>query len=170
MKMTKRLMTMAMCGIMAASAMVSMGASAADSENYSRLEKVENIDLLISNPKLEGIYTNQSDSTSFISINPNNTGVCYLENVYCGTDSLYVRGSTDTYVIKNEDENGYFNATLNGKFMVRSGTTGSWNVSSLSYSQVNGTLYAVKNWWNVIQYYVIKIGEGTSHEQVFIQG
>ncbi len=168
--MTKRIAAMAACAVMTVTSMVGMGVSAADSENYSRLEKVGNIDLLISNPELEGVYTNQSDSTSFISINPNNTGVCYLENVYCKSDSLYVRGSTDTYAIKNEDENGYFNATLNGNFMVRSGTTGSWNVSSLSYSQINGTLYAVKNWWNVIQYYVIKIGEGTSHEQVFIQG
>ncbi len=170
MKMTKRFMTMAVCGVMAAASLVGISASATNDDYGYTIEKIGTIDLLSNNTKIEGVYTNQSDSSSFISINVNGTGTCFLENVYCGTDSVYVRGKTDLYALKNEDEAGYFTATLNGKYLIRKGTDGSWNTSTLTNSQITGTLYTVKNWWNVVQYYVIKIGEGTSNEQVFIQG
>ncbi len=169
-KFKKTLATLMAVACTASALCVPMSVSAMETNNMT-LEKIGTYDLrALSNPELEGTYTNSADYSSFIAINVNGNNICSLENVYSSTESKYVRGQASAYTTANNDENGYFTATLNGNYLTRKGKSGSWSVTNISYGQISGTLYAVKNWANVIQYYVIKIAEGTDNEQVFIQG
>lgn len=164
MKLTKKLAAIAACACMAMTSMVGMGASAAENHNDLRMVKIAELGEATSNPVFNGTYTNQSDYSSFITLSSTR---CNLEKVYCGTLGKKVRGETDTYDTGNNDENSPFTASVSGKFLVENGSQ--WTVSDLSNELISGSLYAVKNFWNVIQYYVIKIDDGGTHEQVFVQ-